>query len=223
MKTSSGPATRRIVDLTHPLATGMPVYPGTESPEIAAAFTVAEHGFLEHRLTLVTHTGTHLDVPAHMLADGRTLDSYPAGHFVGEAFVIDVSGAPGGAIARDLLTPYRDVLARCDFALLHTGWSRRWGLAAYFEGFPVLDPDAARWLAGLDLRGVGVDAVSVDPAGAAAFPVHEVLLGRELVIVENLTNLGGLVGREFTLCCLPLKITGADGAPVRAVAILAGE
>jgi len=212
----------QILDLTQPIAPGMPVYPGTDAPAITASHTVEEHGFLEHRLTLLTHTGTHLDAPAHMLAGGRTLDSYPVGHFVGRAIAIDVANAPGGAVGRDVLAPHRAALAGSDFLLLCTGWSQRWGLDAYFEGFPVLTPDAAAWLADLDLRGVGVDAISVDAAGAAVYAVHEILLGRGLVIVENLTNLRALVGRAFTFACLPLKLAGADGAPVRAIALLTG-
>jgi arylformamidase len=210
----------RVIDLTHPLTTDMPCYPGTEPPTITEAFTVADHGYAELRLTMLTHTGTHIDAPAHMLPAGRTLDDYPAGWFVGRATVIDVARFAGGVIERADLEPHRDAIAGLDYVLLYTGWAARWGEASYYDGYPVLGEAAARWLAGRGLRGVGVDAVSVDAAGSTSFAVHRVLLASDLVIVENLTGLAALRGRSFLFSCLPLKITGADGAPVRAVAML---
>ena len=151
----------RILDLTHPITADMPVYPGTTSPVIEVANTVAEHGFLEHRLTMVTHTGTHVDAPAHMLVGGRTLDTYPADTFVGPATVLDVSAVTGD-IGRELLEPHRDVIARQAFLLLHTGWSARWGDESYFCDYPALSVEAAAWLGELGLRGIGLDAVSID-------------------------------------------------------------
>lgn len=208
----------RILDLTHPLAPGMPFYPGTEPPTFSRAFTVEAHGFAEQRLTLLTHTGTHLDAPAHMLAGGATLDRFPAGHFLGRAAVVEASGAAAGRIARDDLAAQLPDLDSLQYVLLHTGWASRWGRDDYDEGFPVLDEDAARWLAAGGLRGVGIDAVSVDAAGSDSFPVHRILLGGGLVIVENLTGLGPLAGLRLQFCCLPLRIAGADGSPARAIA-----
>jgi arylformamidase len=210
----------RIIDLTHPVAPGMPCYPGTEAPTFEPAFTTAEHGFKELRLTLLTHTGTHVDAPAHILPEGRDLDSYPADHFVGMGRVIDATQVSGGVIPLDLLREQAGELEGIDHVLLRTGWSQRWGEASYFAGYPALSEEAARWLAGRGLRGVGIDAVSIDAAGSKPLPIHRILLGAELVIVENLTNLAALGDRTFLFCCLPLKITGADGAPVRAIALL---
>ncbi len=208
----------RIIDLTHPITADMPVYPGTGQPVIEVAATVAEQGFFEHRISMVTHTGTHMDAPAHMIEGGRTLDSFPASTFVGPATVADVSNAADGAIGRALLEPLADTIARQAFLLLHTGWSARWGDASYFSDYPALTPEAAHWLGRFDLRGIGLDTISIDRADTTDFPVHQVVLGREQVIIENLTGLGPLVGREFTLSCLPLALAGADGSPVRAVA-----
>ena len=207
-----------MIDLTHPITADMPVYPGTTPPVIEVAATVAEHGFLEHRLSMVTHTGTHIDAPAHMLDGGRTLDTYPVDTFVGSATVLDVS-AVTGAIGRELLEPHHDLIARQAFLLLYTGWSARWGDESYFRDYPALTVEAAAWLGEFGLRGVGLDAVSIDHSGSTDFAVHHEVMRREMLIIENLTNLGELVGREFTLMCLPLLLFGADGAPVRAVAL----
>jgi kynurenine formamidase len=210
----------RVIDLSHPLAPGMPVYPGTAPVAVEATATVADRGYREHRVSLSTHTGTHVDAPAHMLAEGRSLDTYPAETFVGPATVLDVAAAPGGDVDRSLLDPHAELLARQAFLLLRTGWSAHWGESAYFEGFPALTPAAAAWLAELGLRGIGVDSVSIDRHDSSDYAVHRTLMARELLIIENLRGLEELVGREFTLACLPLALVGADGATARAVALI---
>ncbi len=106
------------------------------------------------------------------------------------------------------------------FLILYTGWEHFWGQQEYFQGFPVLSPAAARWLTQFNLKAVGVDAISVDPVEAASpLPIHKIFLGQEILLIENLCNIQPLIGRNFTLCCLPLKTRRADGAPARAVAI----
>lgn len=210
----------RIVDLTHPIAPDMPVYPGTEPPVLRRANTVERDGFAETFVQMYSHTGTHVDAPAHMLAGAPTLDELGAGRFVGTACVIDVAGAAGGEIGVEMLERHAGLAAGCDFVLFHTGWSRHWGEARYYSGFPVLDRDAARWLAGRGLKGIGLDAISVDPVGPGPFVNHLELFGGGLVLVENLTGLGPIVGRRFAFSCLPLALPNADGSPVRAVAML---
>lgn len=206
------PGFRTVLDLSWPLTPGMPHYPGSPPPRFEAAATVPADGFAETRLTLLSHTGTHLEAPAHLLPGGRTLSDYPPGHFFGRAAVLDLGTTPPDLGAWDR------ALAGCAFAVLRTGWSRLWGTPAYFDGFPTLAPDAARWLAALGLRGVGVDAVSMDPVTMRELPVHRILLGAGLILVENLADLALLPAVPFWFSCLPLSLAGADGSPVRAVA-----
>ncbi len=207
-----------VLDLTHTLAEGMPVYPGTEPPTLQNANTVAQDGFAEKLLTMYSHTGTHIDAPAHMLAGGATLDQLGAGHFVGQACVLDVAGQR--LIERTFLEAHASLIEGSDFVLFHTGWSRLWGQQAYFEAFPVLTLEATRWLAGRNLKGIGFDAISVDPVGSTDFPNHFVLFRQGMISIENLTGLEPLIGKRVLFSCLPLKIKEADGSPVRAVAIL---
>lgn len=207
-----------VLDLTHPLAEGMPVYPGCVPPRIRRSATVAKDGFAETQLTIFTHTGTHIDAPAHMLAGAPTLDRLGAAHFVGPACVVDVAGLT--TIPRAFLEARAADLEGCEFVLFHTGWDRFWGQSAYFEGFPVLALEAAEWLAGRGLKGVGWDAISVDPVGATEFPNHLALFRAGVLSIENLRGLAPLVGRRFRFACLPLALLEADGSPVRAVAIL---
>ncbi len=208
-------------DLTHLIATTMPVYPGTEPPELSVATTVEREGFRETRLRFLSHTGTHMDAPAHMLAGAPSLDALDINTFGGSAVRVDLSGLPPGSmVSQSLLESALTPGALPDFVLLWTGWDRHWGTDAYFSPFPTLSPEAATYLASLPLKGVGVDAISVDPLDSVTFPVHKILLGRHMVIVENLRGLAHLPSRNFTFFALPLRYADADGAPVRAVAFL---
>jgi len=207
-----------VLDLTHTLTEGMPVYPGTEPPRIQPANTVAKDGFAEKLLSMYSHTGTHIDAPAHMLEGGPTLDQLGAGHFVGTACVLDAVGRT--EIGLPELQAQATLIEGCDFVLFHTGWSRLWGQEAYFSDFPVLSREAAGWLAGRGLKGVGFDAISVDPVGSVDFENHHLFFGAGMISIENLTGLAALAGTRFLFSCLPLKIAEADGSPVRAVAIL---
>lgn len=209
-----------VVDLTHPISEAMPVFPGTTPPVIADAFTIARDGFAEKSLQFVSHTGTHIDAPGHILAGAPRLDGFSAGRFIGRGLVLDVSGVRARAIEVSDLKPYEARLPAVDFALLHTGWARLWGSDGYFAAYPVLSPAAALWLAGFALKGMGADTISVDEVDSAALVVHRALFAAGLLIIENLAGLEALVGREFVFSCLPLKIADADGSPVRAVAIL---
>lgn len=207
-----------VLDLTHTLAEGMPVYPGTEPPTFQQATTVAQDGFAEKRVTLYSHTGTHIDAPAHMLADSPTLDQLEVGHFVGQACAIAAVGQ--AVIEKPVLAAQAALIKGCDFVLFHTGWSRYWGQERYFTEFPVLSLEAAQWLAEQGLKGVGFDAISVDPVGTTDFRNHFVFFRAGMICIENLTGLAALIGRRFLFSCLPLKLAEADGSPVRAVAIL---
>ncbi len=207
----------KTVDLTHPITTNMPVYPGTEPPRITNPCTIEKTGFREKKLELYSHTGTHMDGPSHILPRGTPLDALPVECFFGPATVLDLSARTMDRIGPgDLQLPAGEHL---DYVLLYTGWYHKWGRADYFTGYPVLTAEAAAHLASRRLKGIGTDTMSVDPVGTTDFTVHKIFLQRNILIIENLTNLAKLVGKTFTLYCFPLKFTQADGSPVRAVAM----
>ena len=209
----------RCIDLTHPLHTGSPVYPGTEPPRFDRSASLEDSGHVETRILMHTHTGTHLDAPAHMVAGGATLDQYDACAFFGPAALIDVTSHAGPLIGVETLTGHQDRIDEADFVLLRTGWSRRWATDDYLGAFPALSPEAARWLLEFDIKGVGVDAISIDLMESTTYPVHHTLMAEDVLILENLTNLDRIEAQRFHLSCLPLAIRDADGSPVRAVAI----
>ena len=94
----------KMLDLTHCITPEMPVYPGTEPPRLTAACTMEKDGFRETLLEMYSHTGTHMDAPAHMLPSGRTLDDFPAETFAGRGFVVDCRGA--AEITLPMLRPW---------------------------------------------------------------------------------------------------------------------
>lgn len=210
----------KIIDLSHEIHPSIPVYPGTTPPSFVQTHTIEQDGFAEITFSMATHTATHMDAPAHILAGGKTLDRFDAAHFAGRAVVIDALDVPDGTITANRLEPYSSRLEQADFALIHTGWSRYWGEKGYFGGFPALTADAAEKLAGFRLQGVGIDAISVDPIDSYDLPVHHILLEAGILIIENLARLDAIEKDDVHFICLPLKIRDADGSPARAVAII---
>lgn len=205
----------KVYDLTHTIQNDMPVYPGTEQPKLTTACTIEAVGYRETLLHMFSHTGTHMDAPAHMLLDGAALDSYPGEKFAGAAVVVDCRERE--SISLPLLQSYD--LDGVDFVLFCTGWDKKWGSPDYYEGFPCLTADAAAYLATLPLKGVGEDSISLDPCDSVDFPNHITLMRADFINTENLTGLDALIGRRFTFVTLPLKFENSDGCSCRAIAM----
>jgi kynurenine formamidase len=214
---------RRVVDLSHGVDDDTPVYPGDPEPSFAPAATLAEDGYNVLHVRLGSQTGTHVDAPYHFVADGARVDELDLLLFVGPATVVRVRGkAPRAAIGWADLAPHTEGLDGSRMLLLDTGWSRHWGTPRYFD-HPYLGADAAERLVAAGVRTVGIDALSLDETVLAgpqpAFAAHHAVLGAGGVIVENLTNLAAVDWAEPLVSVLPLRLVGADGAPVRAVAL----
>ncbi len=198
----------------------MPVYPGTEAPLLVAANTYEKDGFRETKLQMFSHTGTHIDAPAHLFAGRTALDEFPAGQFVGKALVIDCGDlSAGDQITLDRVTRYGDLAKQADFLLFYTGWDRFWGNEEYFGAYPYPEEAVIDYVLAGDYKGIGFDVIGLDPIGS--LHLHKKLFASaEIINIENLTNLG-LCGSElFDFVCLPLKFVNSDGASARAVACL---
>lgn len=217
-----------IVDLSAPVESGMPVYPGDPEVEIAPALTVAAEGVNILGLHLGSQSGTHVDAPYHIDDALPTLDDLPLERFLGPAAVLDARGLPPRApITPAMLGAVAGRLGPGTILLVATGWDEHWGTPGYLA-HPYLEAETARRIVEAGVRTVGVDAASVDPsdpepASAPGLPAHRVLCGAHAVIAENLRNLGPLLdaqaaGRPIEVFLLPLRLRAADGSPVRAVA-----
>jgi arylformamidase len=212
-----------VIDLSRPVGSGMSCYPGTPPPGSLPLCTIGEHGFNEQQLSFSSHTGTHVDLPLHLLPAGQSLDALSIERFIGPAVVLDLTEHSGTVISMAHLSPYAALVERSEFVLIRSGWGRYWGNDAYLSGYPVLSVKAARWLAGFNLKGIGVDMISVDSADSTTWPIHRVLLENNIVIIENLVIPDGLSGSQVMFFSLPLKLEGAEAAPVRAIAVPEGR
>ena len=209
----------KITDLTHILHSGMPVYPGTEQPIFQKANTLEEDGFQEAKITMYSHTGTHIDSPAHMLQDRPYLDDFEIDKFIGKAMILDFSTIKVTSIDVDRLRTYEEKIRNVEFVIIKTGWSSYWGDKKYYEDFPFLSEESATWLSEFTLKGIGIDAISVDDINTSTFPVHKIFLSKDVLVIENLTNLDSINDEYFLLSIMPLKNKEADGSPVRAFSI----
>lgn len=206
----------QVVDLSHTIEQHMPVYPGDTPVNVELLRTVKQHGFAHSHLSIGSHTGTHLDISAHLFQDAPTLDWMGPDNFTGWGCVVDLTHMESPSIEVRHLDALEGMEA-LDFVLLRTDWDQHWGSDRYFDTFPTLSPTASRYLGGLGIKGVGIDTCSPDPVQSPDLPAHAALLNHGLVIVENLCNLKELPDSDFIFSALPLKIKDGEGSPVRAV------
>ncbi|GAA0438886.1 cyclase family protein [Lentibacillus halophilus] len=209
----------RIIDLTMDLTNQTPVFPGDPTPHIYPAATLDEDGCSVHHLHIASHTGTHVDAPYHFFKDGARMDQLDLHLFIGSGLIIPVQGKN----EREPITladtqAYIEKAKPGDIALFHTGWAQYAGTDKY-ERHPYIHRDTARALRDQGVRVIGIDALNPDQTGSDDFSVHDEILGREGVLIENLTNLEHVDVANPMISVLPLKLPGGDGSPVRAVAM----
>lgn len=201
----------KLFDLTRPIRTGMPVWPGDTPTEFAFSNTKAA-GYAANvgRLRLSLHCGTHADAPYHYNNAGRKIDEVPVDTYVGPARVVDIRGhatiSPALLAAHDFTATPR-VLFKSDTWTDGSAFPREW---------PLMTPEAPAWLAARGVRLVGLDVPSVDTIDSQDLPIHHRCDAAGLVILENL-DLRAVTPGVYELIALPLRIEGADGSPVRAV------
>jgi arylformamidase len=212
----------RIIDLSQPLENGQPAFPSDPELRITPHAHIPSHGCAVSRISFSSHQGTHLDAPAHVIKGGKPVDAIPLERFHGPAELVDL--APGGAldpsmpITIGMLRKHAGAFRPGARILYRTGWDRRAGMGGYFEGFPSLTPETARWIVSRGVVLLGMDT----PSPAENWKeTHQVLLGEgaEVVVVEGLVNLH-LLPQRFTFVGFPLNLIGLDGSPVRAVAVV---
>jgi arylformamidase len=203
-------AARDWLDVTLPLRQGMPLYPG-DPPLALTPWSSLEAGapFAVSALALGTHTGTHVDAPAHCISGGAGVDHLPLEALCGPAVVLDLAvPAAIGGIGPALLETLPD---DCERLLLRTQDGRLWAGEVLLE--VGLTEAGAALLIERGVRLVGIDRLSIAPA-SDPLPVHRALLAAGVVILEGL-DLRAVPAGPCELFCLPLKLAGADGAPAR--------
>ena len=218
--------TNRKIDLTFPIHEGMMTFPVAWHPRVE----VTQLGRLSvekretRRLVLGTHTGTHCDAPRHFIPRGKTIDQITLDTLIGPAVLLNFSSVPKGREIQ--INDLKSQLGsrRPKRIILRFDWSKFWGKKNYYREHPFISEDAARWLVKRGVRLLAMDTPMPDnpkngKGTAKDSPNHKIFLGNGVVLVEYLCNLRAIKKSSVQLIVLPLKISGADGSPVRCVVI----
>lgn len=209
---------KRIIDLTHTIRAGMPVWPGDPGVEFKKVGTIPEGGYNTTRISLGAHTGTHVDSPHHVMHDDRGVDSYPMDSLVGWAEVLDLGElAPLSEITSADLDKFATRVPEGARILLKTGWGKRWGQPGFYTELPGISEGAAAWLQARKIKLLGIEQPSVHTQLDRS--VHKALLVGGMVLLETLANMHEVTSERVYIAALPMKLAGLDGGPTRVVAI----
>lgn len=202
------------IDVSVPLRTGMAHWPDNPPVVVERTTDLAKgDACTVSRLAMGAHTGTHMDAPSHFVRGGASLDDLPFDAVVGRARVIAIR-SPKAITVEELR---RHAIRRGERLLFRTRNSGRcWGTDAFVEDFVYIAADAARYLADRGVLLVGIDYLSVGGYVHDGRETHEALLGAGVWIIEGLA-LSKVRPGPVDLVCLPLRLSGGEGAPARAI------
>ncbi|MFZ3591467.1 cyclase family protein [Bacillus sp. DJP31] len=196
----------KMYDITAPIFVGMPVY--KNKPEKQPSFDTVTNGHVtETRMAIDVHTGTHMDAPLHMMNDGETIETISLDQIVGSCKVLDLTHVVDGISKADLAS---FDIKKDDFLLFKTKNSS--DEEFNFE-FIYLKEDGAQYLAELEIRGVGIDALGVERA-QEGHPTHKALFSKRIVVIEGL-RLQEVPQGDYFMVAAPLKLIGVDASPAR--------
>lgn len=242
---SAGPAPRakaprtlsysHLIDLTQTLTPEAPVFPGFPSFQIEPFMSHEQHGVAIEKLSLVNHTGTHMDAPYHCSPTGMFVDQMPAESLIVPTIVVDITEKAGNDHAALVMPDDLHAWERANgripdgaAVLMRSGWGTRYGdAAAYINAdaagvaqFPGFGLEAAQWLlAERNVAGLGVDTLSLDHGPSPNFAVHYAFLPTQRWGLECLANLDQLPPSGATLFIGAPKIGNGSGAPARVLAM----
>ena len=199
-----------FIDLSVLVNEQTPAYPGDPKIKIETIGEFAKDSYNDHKVCFGIHSsGTHIDAPNHMVDGGKTLDQIPLENFVGRGKLVEVKDKKF-----DLAVVKEAGIEEGNIALFHTGLSEIYHKPEYYSDRPAMSEEIANYLVEKKIKMIGLDMCSPDKE---PFPVHRILLGAGILIIENMTNLNKLTGKEFTVYALPIKLA-LDGAPARVIA-----
>jgi len=215
------PSAPRLIDVSHTVEHGMVTYKGFPAPIIcdwlsreASRARYEDAEFQIGKIEMIANTGTYVDSPFHRYEHGKDLSELPLESVADlDCVVIRIDPASSPAIDQLPLAP-KDVRGRA--VLFHTGWDRHWRTDAYFDGSPHLTERAAEWLAKAGAALVGIDSMNIDSIATGRRPVHSILLGHEIPIVEHMCGLAAAPERGGRFSAVPVKVKGLGTFPVRA-------
>jgi len=224
----------KIIDLTHPIATSMPVWPGDPKVEIFTNADLNTDGFNLNVFAIGEHTGTHIGVAAHFQTDETTIDKLAVTTLFLPCVVANLTqfceDNPDFEFSLSHLSSWESIhgiVPAGSIFLAHTGWSKYWGEDKYFGKapdnslhFPGFDPEVVKFLiVARKVSGLGIDTAGIDPGKDAFFASNKVLLHGQRFHLENLNNLSQLATVGSHLFIGALNITGGTGSPARIIAL----
>jgi kynurenine formamidase len=221
----------RVIDLTMRITPSIRVYPGSPQPSFIPWSRFDQHGYDSEAMFMSTHTGTHVDAPSHFKPGLASIDMISTDRLVCNAILISTRKTANQMIEQQDLG---NQIRQGDAVVIATGWEKRSGMKNYMSDNPGLSEEAARYLARKRVNAVAIDCPSIDAGADSKFTAHNILLPRNILVIENLCNLDKLVSRRssssnrsknnnnttFTLIISPLKLGGATGSPARVLALL---
>lgn len=201
-----------LIDLTHTFTNDMPVYPGDACSKLYQSDFIKDCGVSDHKIETGMHVGTHMDAPLHMVEGGALICEFPVDKFQGRGVLIDARGTK--TIDIEILKNYD--IQEGDIVLIWTDWDKKFRNDDYYQDWPFMTVEFAQALVDNKIALIGMDTPGPDPI-CDDFPVHKTFLPNNVLIIENMTNLGALENKEFKVHAYPAKYH-ADAAPVRVVA-----
>lgn len=207
----------KIIDLTHEISWDILSYPNDPPVNLKSLMTHNENGYHVTYVEFSSHVGTHVDFPFHFFDNLLTSSDYNIEFLIGRAIIIEVKSEKSMEIKLN-----KDIfknIENFDYVIFNTGWSKFWGTEEYFLYSPYFSFELSNFLSNIkNLRGIGIDAPSVDKYDSSNYESHKALLSKNKIIIENLCNIDKINMDEFYLGCFPLKIKNADASPARVVA-----
>jgi len=213
----------KILDLTLTISNRIPTFPGSPQPNFIPWEKIKDDGYNLELLFLSSHTGTHLDAPYHFLEKGSKIHEISLKKLVSNAVLIKSRKKRNETITKTDIQKFEKKHGKIESfssVVFWTGWQRNLQKDSYFTKNPGLSVSAANYLASKKIGLVGIDSPSIDLGTDFKFPVHQIFAKKGMLIVENLANLEKIKSSKFHLVVLPLKLKGATGSPVRAIAFV---
>lgn len=213
-----------VIDLTHTLEEGIPAWPSHAKYRHTIVETYKKGDDACHYEVMMSeHSGTHIDAPLHFIDGGKSIAEIPLTHFSGRAATIQVpTSGPLELLTKEHIIKWENIhgsLTKNDIVLVHFGWGKYWDSnpRQFLKDWPGVSEEAAQYFVEKQVKTVGTDVLAIDVFGHPDHPAHFVLLGNEVLIIENLKNLDLLPPFSF-FKGYPLKIKDGSGSPIRALA-----
>ncbi len=200
----------RLIDISHVLSEDTPIYPGDFKTTLQKHKTIEKDHYCSYLLSTCLHTGTHIDLPMHLINDNRVAAEFELDHFVGKGVLLDVRGEK----LISMKPCYEEMISNGSIVLLYTDFDQYYNKVEYFTQHPVVSNELADFLLSKKIKILGMDMPSPD---YPPFAVHKSLLSNDIFVLENVTSLDSLLGiNSFEVFAFPLKIS-AEASFVRAV------